>query len=769
MQKPFDRGGDAPSEIRAISEAIINLYAAHVNSHLYPHDHPLVSDSLRNAHQCLQKIFRKKTRINLKIFQGGVTIDGEPLDSDVPVFANFAAWLIDRNVVSLSFTEDLTRREIINFHRIMSVKRPTLEELLKEVSDRNIINIIVHPPDEETEAGYRFLPNNAACTWPAEDSAGAMFHAEVPPGEPPPGADFAGTLLIGNEYDNGTGQDGSAAPFDPVPPKEMLHAGDFHSMVESSVPAEDPGYGRYLELLLERDVSEDEKNIIRGIPPADMADLLNAMFYIGVPGEDVLDRITGVYFDGEMTMERCGPFVERLKPSLKSSFRTLYSPLITDGELSPEEGMALSGSPASELEPSVLPPRRRFTDSGFAFDLIAEDKAVFHDIEIDRDTASFFDEKPGRKEEEIFLADASPGNSDAGLPLAVMNEECSDDKILIYSFEVMLELIQSDCLDGETYRRLSGKVLGMVGHFAERGDFENVLSVFNCLRTRSLQGQCGSQAASMIRGISSSDNFIGKVVDGLKQHGRKNRVAANKLTATLLSSLVPYLLDALSEEPEASKRKFMITLLSSVRSDALHEIARRLHDSRWYVSRNMLLLLRECKGGYYTADIRDFLNHEVPAVQLEALRTLLSFQDSEAESYVVKFLRSNNVRLQRGAVGLAGAYRIREAVPHLVGFLREKNVINKGFLFKKSVVRALGRIGDGSKLGQLLDICRSSGLAPRDDHDKLKIEIYKTLHSYPAARLRPLIDYGMQSGIGEVVSLSGRLMEYYTRSTGRGK
>jgi len=768
MHKQFDIA-EASREIRAVSEAIINLYAAHVNSHLYPHDHPLVSDSLRNAHQCLQKVFLKKTRINVKVFRDGVMVDGEPLESDVPIFGNFAAWFSDRNVTSMSFTEDLTRRELINFHRIMSVRRPSLEEVLKEMKERNIFNIIVHSPEEEAQSGHRFLPAGPDRNVSIEGPAGAMFHPEVSQGEPPPDADFAGTLLIGNTYEDSAVQDGAATSYTPGQPGEVLHGENFFSAVPGGGADEDTGYGWYIEQLLERDVSEDERNVIRGIPPVDMADILNAMFYVGTPGDDVLTRIAGVYFDGEMTEERCNPFMERLKPSLKSSFRMLCPPLADAGELPPGEGMGLPGSPSVEIEPSGHTPRRRFTDSGFIFDFIAEGRAVFHDIEIDRDTASLFDEGPDRPEENVFLTDASQRNSEAGLPLAVLVEQCSDDEILLSSFEVMRELIQSDSLDGETYRKLYGKVLGMVGHCAERGDFENVLSVFNSLRTQSLQGPCGVQAASMIKTISSSDNFLGKVVDGLKRHGRKNREAAGKLTSVLLSGLVPYLLDALSEEPETGKRKFMITLLSSVRSDALHEIARRLHDSRWYVSRNMLLLLRECRGTNYAADIRDFLSHEVPVVRLEALRTLLSFQDSEAESYVVKFLKSNDFRLQRGAVGLAGAYRVREAAPHLVGLLRDKNARTRGFLFKKSVIRALGRIGDGSRVGHLLDICRSPGFAAGLDHDKLKVEIFKTLHNYPAAKLKPLIDYGMKSRIMEIVSLSGNLLEYYYRSTGKGK
>jgi HEAT repeat protein len=165
--------------------------------------------------------------------------------------------------------------------------------------------------------------------------------------------------------------------------------------------------------------------------------------------------------------------------------------------------------------------------------------------------------------------------------------------------------------------------------------------------------------------------------------------------------------------------------------------------------------------------VKGFLEHEVPLVRLEALRTLLSFQDPDAYAYVTKFLRSDVSQLQEGAVRLAGAYRIKHAVPHLIKLLREKDIVRKKSNFKRVIVRALGRIGESRVVNDLLNICNSTSGLRKDEFDKLQIEIFKTLHNYPVATIRPLIDYGIHSGNKEIVAIIMKLKKGYDLSTGK--
>jgi len=106
-------------------------------------------------------------------------------------------------------------------------------------------------------------------------------------------------------------------------------------------------------------------------------------------------------------------------------------------------------------------------------------------------------------------------------------------------------------------------------------------------------------------------------------------------------------------------------------------------------------------------------------------------------------------------------------VPHLLRMLQDQEVPRKRSTLKKDIVRALGRIGDSRSVGHLLRLCRSTTGLHKDEVNKLKVEIFKTLHNYPATTIGPLIDYGMHSGNKELVAISKKLTKTSVPQAGK--
>ena len=785
-QKTFSKTSFS-REIRHVSEAIINLYAAHVNSYLYPYDHPLVSDSLRNSYNCLQKAFQKKKAIQMEMKENGVLIDGESPGEALPVFGNFSAWMRSNQIGMLSVAEGVSRRELISFHKIISLKRYSLEELRKAMEEKSIANISAQrdrsaPPDSPS--------------WSLADK-------QVPDGLVP---GYESTMLSDTEAESrmfsgpedamagGRNENAGDSTFSP---RGITSAGGHEASPRPGATSADspeaPGdmCEHYMEALLERALPDAGKEVLRNADPVRLAHLLNAMLF-SVPRGGVIERITETCFGkpadlgGDDAKERCLLFLKGLKPALRPAFRTLQGLTNFQSAESDEERAAIMNvpagtddhaAPAANEQGQVLGPytsyvRRTVLQSDFIFDFVAEGKAVLHDIDLRDEWPDLFHSDRLAQFRTAAAGDGSSAKrSDPlkrhGLSAAMVFEACAEDAVSEAAFSVLLELLEADCLEGEAYQALTERLASTTAFYAEKGEFEKVLEVFNALKSQALQGKNSFQATVMLNRIYSTDQFNAIIVESLRRHGRKQREAAGNLARALRSSLIPYLLDALSDEDDISKRRFMISLLTAARGEVLVHIMKRLRDSRWYVLRNMLFLFRECHGRSYASEVREFLSHEVPLVRLEALRTLLSFQDPAAEPAVVKLLSNENFQLQKGAVLLAGAHRIREALPHLVRLLREKDIMGKRFLFKRTVIRALGRIGHGSVLKPLMRICRETSVVHKEDHDRLRIDIYKTLHHYPVTAIKPFIDYGLRTNNREIAALSRKLAERYDRLTER--
>jgi HEAT repeat protein len=544
-------------------------------------------------------------------------------------------------------------------------------------------------------------------------------------------------------------------------------------------------------MLLERVPAGDEVKVLRDADPRYLAHLLNTML-LRAPDEDIVSRIAVACFgEGDEwrrpdAEERYLIFLKGLKPGLNPVFRAVAGIADPESGDSGGEGEAAANvseetrglsAPAARITKSILGPYsprviRKTPDTDFIFDFVAEGKAVVHDIELRSEWLPLFHSdhlaqllEPARTDNRTAVRKSS--SDSRSFSAARVLESCAEEAVSDTAFSVLLELIGTDSLAEEAFQTLAHRLASVITFYAGKGAFGKVLEVFNALKTQSLQGTRSFQAAMMLERIFSEDRFNAIVVESLRKHGRTHREAAGKLTGALRSSLIPYLLDSLSDESDVSRRRFMISLLTASRGEVLTHIMRRLGDSRWYVLRNMLFLLRECHGRSYASEVREFLGHEVPLVRLEAARTLLSFQAPGAEQAVVKLLSADNFQLQKGAVQLAGTYRIREALPYLVRLLREKDILGKKFLIKRSIIRSLGRIGHESVLNPLLHICRETSLIHKENYDKLKVDIYRTLHHYPVTAVKPFIDYGMKTNNKEITVLSRKLADRYLRAVER--
>lgn len=781
MQKSFGQT-EQSGDIAFVSDAVINLYAAHVNSLLYTYDHPLISDSLKNAYHCLQKALRKKPLIKLETRDGKLIVDGEQLRGNDEVLHNFATWLNSLKIQSLSIDNEVTRRELGAFHKIISTQKLCGLELSKTMAEKIIGSITVHSAefpvgDLSTTSGSDKATDQGLFT----DYFSAMSHLEDNRYATPCLNGPSEAEVFDVEADNALCKDYLSTAFEMNGSQEQsFPASDLSLRPLVGESSREQTAAQHVEMLLERQLSNDEQSIVRGIPPAEMADLLNAMLLFA-PDRDMLGRIVEVYFGGRedepaaYAEDRYGIFFERLKPNLRHPMRMIFDSMFTavnDAGAVDADALCKGNSeacrrqnyPDSSRRPQAGP-RRTLDNSGYVFDFIANGKAVVHDIELEEETSALFAEPRLAGPQNVQPGKATGGSASA----AMLIEECSEHVILATAFDVILELLESNSLEGDLYQKLVARVTSMVDFFMKEGEFDKVLDVFNSLKTQALQGRHDVQAASMIRGIFSSDQFNAKTVEALILRGRKQRECAAKLTYALRTYLVPYLLDGLSEERDTSKRKFMITLLTSVKAEAVPHIVKRLRDSRWYVQRNMLYLLRECHGRSHARAVAEVLGHDVPLVRLEALNTLLSFQEPEAESHVREFLQSDIFQLQTGAVRLAGAYRIKSAVPHLLKLLEEKDLLGKKFLFKRTIIRTLGRIGDGDAVGHLLSLCRSTSIVHKDDVDRLKVEIFRTLHNYPVPAVEPLLDYGIRSRNEEVAVICRKFIKRHGRPAARGK
>jgi HEAT repeat protein len=143
---------------------------------------------------------------------------------------------------------------------------------------------------------------------------------------------------------------------------------------------------------------------------------------------------------------------------------------------------------------------------------------------------------------------------------------------------------------------------------------------------------------------------------------------------------------------------------------------------------------------------------------MEAIRTLVHFGDRDGISFLKIYLRSDDPELREEAANISGIYRVKEAVPYLIEIVEKRDLFGYEAYYKIPVIRALAKIGDIRAVEPLMSIYKSKGILFRSKLNELKTEIFKTIKSYPAYAVKPLIELGTKSRNKEIKSLSDRLL-----------
>ncbi len=108
------------------------------------------------------------------------------------------------------------------------------------------------------------------------------------------------------------------------------------------------------------------------------------------------------------------------------------------------------------------------------------------------------------------------------------------------------------------------------------------------------------------------------------------------------NKIISLLIDALIEEDSQKIRSFFLSLLGKFDDSAIAEVIGRLGDSRWFVKRNMLYILGNCKKSKVLPHVRAYCRHENSKVGFEAIKCLLNFGVSYGIDAIKDYLLTRN-------------------------------------------------------------------------------------------------------------------------------
>ena len=282
---------------------------------------------------------------------------------------------------------------------------------------------------------------------------------------------------------------------------------------------------------------------------------------------------------------------------------------------------------------------------------------------------------------------------------------------------------------------------------------------------RALQASRFAQAIAMIRAIRELaadpsqaerrqplDEFVERLADARtlaalvaasRQPGGPPFVQVQSLVLALGASAAHGLLEALAAEPDRGRRLRLIELAASLGPAIVPETRRLLADSRWYVVRNMVLLLRRVHDKTAMSEILHCADHPDLRVRLEAIRALFAFDTTVPRDLLARTIHNPDPRLAEAAVLLSGQHGITQATDLLVEILLRWDFLGRRRSLRLKALRALADLADPAVLPRLDRFFRERPFPVVALEERRAA--YRLLGSYDQAARAPYVARGERS------------------------
>ena len=319
-------------------------------------------------------------------------------------------------------------------------------------------------------------------------------------------------------------------------------------------------------------------------------------------------------------------------------------------------------------------------------------------------------------------------------------KECSDERIELDFNHIIMEIIafnEQNTLTQEDYEYYDILLQDQIEYFIGTGQYEQVMKIYKSLKLNAFENKL-PQATFHIK----SPKVLYQLVDSFRSVGRQNREQTIQLCKYYGEEIVAPLMEALIEEESLTIRRFLLDLIIHFGDKAASEAIKHLHDTRWFVQRNMLFILSECGSNNAIPYIRTYCYHSNPKVSFQAIRCLLKAEDSYGIKALKHYLASKQQDSVKRAAVFSGAYRIKDVVPVLIELLKKNEKSSTDFNLKILIVKALGQIGDPCALDTLRSVLSSKSLFFQRPRARLKKEIHQTLKNYSSENSNDAIEAG---------------------------
>ena len=666
---------------------------------LYPPDHPQIVTSVGSTLEILNELFHSNPTITLGISPGALYFEQLWLDKEDSTNQQFADYFSSIGIASISFKQGLNDSELIRFNQLLRSDPNTIESFGgfdKLLEQQLIEHISVVPINYDAFQAHQDFTGEEVSS---ENSLWENFLHGLHNGILDFGnlesaldlsavADIFNQKLIGNERER----------------KQSSHS--IALFIDSSIKQTQD---------LQSQTENDNKlvSLLGQLSPDAQKEFLSSAFQSLDQHHDAAPNILQKIPPHLLQNTIAGK--NRQDLNLSSRLFGLINNLANTSTQTFNHNIKTKSAPLSE---DMVRARLDVLFSEERQDLYMPDnyQAALHNILSDNVVGSIPDDEKLKLKNQI-------------------ENQAVEQSCAAIIFEILHQK-----LDSEQEESIQQNLLDLSRYFLDTGDFITLRDIhINWSRYLYSGDSSASIFDEKVLSNHAQPMFISEVLDGIDLWGEEKH---QEIADYVIAVGEPYsepVIEYLGLAPKWSERQLWMQILEGIGGDAQQMIVHSLKDQRWYLVRNLLIVLGKDLDPNNIKVIHQLLRHPHPKVRLEVMRNLFSCNPATANRQLLKELHSEDLEARFSAVQIADLSQDPTVISILHKNLSSIPSNNTELELQKQIVRTLTRIGNKESLPILRRLLQKQSLLVSRRVKQLHVEIFQNLALFPGSSAEKLL------------------------------
>ena len=331
-------------------------------------------------------------------------------------------------------------------------------------------------------------------------------------------------------------------------------------------------------------------------------------------------------------------------------------------------------------------------------------------------------------------------------PLSAYLKTLDDEYIDFRICELVLALMEEEANE-ENYLAFSTRLARFIPDLLKKGQFSFLISVIETLRRHgqeNISEKIRGQALSVLSILTNLDTNARYITPFILE-GRDDTSVVKKFLVMSGVQNIPWLFDLYLDPSRTMASDTLMDIIKGFGSNAVEEASKRLENQTPLKAFRLLAFFRKVGNHSTIPLLKELYEYDDFNVKKEVLEILFLLKDPVAIDLLRKSLHSSNREEVLQAVSMTFLYEVRELMEELMSLLKTFYICEEDAILNEWIVQQLVDTGNPSVVPYMETIMAFRLTLSPQRLSQMKEILYESLEHFPRQTVQSLLERGSKS------------------------